>query len=69
MGICPKSVIDFSGSEGAADAAGVGLGIGAVLAGAAAKVSGCVTIDSLMAEVANREAARRGYDEVMIQEL
>jgi len=69
MGICPKSVIDFSGSEGAADASGVGVGIGAVLAGAAAKVSGCVGIDSLMAEVGNQEGAKRGFDEVVIKEL
>jgi len=69
MGICPKAVIDFSGSEGAVEAAGVGVGIGAVLAGAAAKVSGCVTIDSLMSEVGNREAAKRGFDEVTIKEL
>jgi len=40
-----------------------------VLAGAAAKVSGCVTIDSLMSEVGNREAAKRGFDEVTIKEL
>ncbi len=69
MEICPKAVIDFSGSEGAVEAAGVGVGIGAVLAGAAAKVSGCVTIDSLMSEVGNPEAAKRGFDEVIIKEL
>jgi len=69
MEICPKAVIDFSGSEGAVEAAGVGVGIGAVLAGAAAKVSGCVTIESLMSEVGNPEAAKRGFDEVTIKEL
>ncbi len=69
MKICPKAVIDFSGSEGAVEAAGVGVGIGAVLAGATAKVSGCVTIDSLMSEVGNPEAAKRGFDEVTIKEL
>lgn len=69
MGICPKSVIDFSGSEGAADAAGVGIGIGAVLAGATVKVSGCIGIDSLMSEVGNQEGAKRGFDEVVIKEL
>jgi 2-oxoacid:acceptor oxidoreductase gamma subunit (pyruvate/2-ketoisovalerate family) len=69
MEICPKAVIDFSGSEGAVEAAGVGVGIGAVLAGAAAKVSGCVAIDSLMSEVGNPEAAKRGFDEVTIKEL
>ncbi len=67
--ICPKALIDFSGSEGAADAVGIGVGLGAVLAGAAAKVSGCVRIDSLMAEVRNSEAAKRGFDEVVIREL
>ena len=69
MKICPKAVIDFSGSEGAVEAAGVGVGIGAVLAGAAAKVSGCVRIDSLLSEVGNPEAAKRGFDEVTIKEL
>jgi oxalate oxidoreductase subunit delta len=69
LGICPKAVIDFSGSEGAADAAGIGIGLGAVLAGAAAKASGCVGIDSLESEVGNPEAARRGFDEVVIKEL
>ena len=69
MEICPKAVIDFSGSEGAVEAAGVGVGIGAVLAGAAARVSGCVAIDSLMSEVGNPEAAKRGFDEVTIKEL
>jgi 2-oxoacid:acceptor oxidoreductase gamma subunit (pyruvate/2-ketoisovalerate family) len=69
MKICPKAVIDFSGSEGAADRAGVGVGIGAVLAGAAAKVSGCVRIDSLLSQVGNPEAAQRGFDEVIVKEL
>ncbi|NIS59506.1 MAG: pyruvate ferredoxin oxidoreductase [Proteobacteria bacterium] len=69
MEICPKAVIDFSGSEGAVEAGGVGVGIGAVLAGAAAKVSGCVKIESLMSEVGNPEAAKRGFDEVTIKEL
>jgi Pyruvate/2-oxoacid:ferredoxin oxidoreductase gamma subunit len=67
--ICPKSVIDFSGSEGAEDAAGIGLGIGAVLAGATSRVSECVRLDSLMAEVSNRDAAKRGYEEVIVKEL
>ena len=67
--ICPELSIDFSGSEGAADASGVGLGIGAVLAGATAKVSGCVKLDSLKAAAGNPEAVQRGYDEVIIKEL
>ena len=62
-------MIDFSGSEGAEDAAGVGIGVGAVLAGATAKVSGCVGIDSLMAVVGNPEGAKRGFDEVVITEF
>ncbi len=67
--ICPKTLVDFSGSEGAADASGIGLGIGAVLAGAAAKVSGCVKIDSLMAVVGNQEGVKRGFEEVIIKDL
>jgi oxalate oxidoreductase subunit delta len=69
MRICPKTVIDFSGSEGAEDASGVGMGIGAVLAGAAAKVSGCVKIDSLMSAAGNPKAAKQGFDQVTIKEL
>lgn len=67
--ICPESLIDFSGSEGAEDTSGFGLGIGAVLAGAAARVSGCVDLDSLKQVVGNPEAVQEGYDKVVIKEL
>jgi hypothetical protein len=62
-------MIDYSGSEGAEDATGLGGGLGAVLAGAAVKATGCVRIESLMAEVKNQEAARRGFEEVVVREL
>ena len=67
--ICPEALADFSGSEGSADTSGMGRGIGAVLAGATARVSRCVKIDSLMAVVANPESAKRGFDEVVIKDL
>jgi Pyruvate/2-oxoacid:ferredoxin oxidoreductase gamma subunit len=67
--ICPKAVVDFSGTEGSSDMSGIGIGIGSVLAGATAKVSGCVEIDSLMSVVGNPEGAKRGFDEVVIKEF
>lgn len=67
--ICPKAVVDLSGTEGASDMSGIGIGIGSVLAGATAKVSGCVEIDSLMSVVGNPEGAKRGFDEVVIKEF
>lgn len=68
-GIAPQAVVDFSGTEGAMGGAAFGAGIGAVLAGAAAKVSGLVKIDTILSVAANAAAAKRGYDEVKIKKL
>lgn len=67
--INPQATIDFTGSEGGVDKAGIGRGIGAVMAGAAAKATGCVKIENLELSVGNPVACRRGFSEVVIMDL
>jgi 2-oxoacid:acceptor oxidoreductase gamma subunit (pyruvate/2-ketoisovalerate family) len=67
--INPQATIDFSGSEGGVDKAGFGFGIGAVMAGAAAKATGCVKLENLEKSVGNPEATRRGFAEVVLRDL
>ena len=64
-----KATIDFSATEGGTSAVGIGAGIGAIMAGAAARVSNCVKIESLFLEVADPEAAKHGFEEVTIKQL
>ncbi len=59
--------VDFSGSEGGVDAAGVGGGIAAPILGAMAKASGMVGIESLAKVVSDKAALERGYREVKIK--
>jgi len=61
--------VDFSGSEGGVDAAGVGGGIAAPILGAMAKVTGMVQKDSLAKIVSDVAAMDRGYDAVKIQKI
>ena len=61
--------VDFSGSEGGVDAAGLGAGIAAPILGAMAKVTGMVQKDSLAKIVSDVAAFNRGYDEVKIHKF
>jgi len=61
--------VDFSGSEGGVDAAGVGGGIAAPILGAMAKVTGMVQKDSLAKIVSDVAAMDRGYDAVKIHKF
>jgi len=61
-------VDDFMDIEGASSAV-LGRGIGAVLAGAVAKVSGDFKLESLKKVVQNLDAAEKGYNNVKIKEL
>jgi len=61
-------VDDFMDIEGAS-AKELGRGIGAVLAGAVAKVSGDFTLESLKKVVQNKDAAEKGYRNVKIKKL
>jgi len=59
---------DFMDIEGAS-AKELGRGIGAVLAGAVAKVSGDFKLESLKKVVQNTDAAEKGYSNVKIKRL
>jgi len=63
-----KIVDDFMDIEGAS-AKSLGKGIGAVLAGAVAKVSGEYSLESLKKVVQNKDGAQKGYDSVKIKQL
>lgn len=69
ISIAPEQLIDYSGAEGAEDVSAIGAGLGSVMAGAIAAVSGIVKKESILAAAANRTAAKRGYDEVKIKVL
>lgn len=58
--------LTFDGTEGAADDTKIGAGIGAAIAGATAKASGCVTLESLLAQADNKEAVQKGWDLVKV---
>jgi hypothetical protein len=59
---------DRLSTEGAAELAAVGGGISAPLLGAIARATGCVSLESLEAVVADPAGARRGHDECRILE-
>lgn len=61
-------VDDFMDIEGASSKE-VGRGIGAVLAGAVAKVTGLYKLESLKSVVKNKVAAEKGYENVEIRNL
>ena len=59
---------DRLSTEGAAELAEVGGGISAPLLGATARATGCVTLESLEAVVADPAGVRRGFEECRILE-
>ena len=61
--------VDFSGSEGGVDTAGLGAGIAAPIIGAMAKVTNMVKKETLAKIVSDVAALERGYNEVKIQKF
>ena len=59
--------VDFSGSEGGVDTAGLGAGVAAPILGAMAKVTGMVKKENLAKVISDVAAMDRGYQEVKIQ--
>ena len=59
--------VDFSGSEGGVDTAGLGAGVAAPILGAMAKVTGMVKKENLAKVISDVAAMERGYQEVKIQ--
>ena len=68
-GISGLRTVDFSGSEGGVDAAGLGAGIAAPILGATAKVTGMVKKENLTKIISDVAALERGYNEVSIQKF
>ena len=66
-GISGIRTVDFSGSEGGVDTAGLGGGVAAPILGAMAKVTGMVKKENLAKVVSDVAAMERGYQEVKIQ--
>ena len=68
-GISGIRTVDFSGSEGGVDTAGLGAGIASPIIGAMAKVTGMAKKESLAKVVSDVAALERGYNEVKIQKF
>ncbi len=68
-GISGIRTIDFSGSEGGVDTAGMGAGIAAPILGAMARVTGMVKKENLAKIVSDVAAMNRGYNEVKLQKF
>jgi oxalate oxidoreductase subunit delta len=68
-GISGIRTVDFSGSEGGVDTAGLGAGIAAPIIGAMAKVTNMVKKETLAKIVSDVAALERGYSEVKIQKF
>ena len=68
-GITGVRTIDFSGSEGGVDTAGIGKGIAAPVVGAVAKVTGMIKKESLAKVASDVSGMERGYNEVKIWKL
>jgi len=68
-GISGVKTVDFSGSEGGVDTAGIGAGIAAPILGAMARVTGMAKKENLAKIVSDVAALARGYDEVKLQKF
>lgn len=68
-GISGIRTVDFSGSEGGVDVAGIGAGIASPILGAMAKVTGMAKKENLAKIISDVAALERGYQEVTIQKF
>jgi len=68
-GISGIRTVDFSGSEGGVDTAGVGAGIAAPILGALARVTGMAKKENLAKIVSDVAAMERGFNEVKFEKF
>lgn len=61
--------LTFDGTEGCSDDTTIGAGVGAAIAGAAVKASGCVQLQSLLSVAENKEAVKQGFEKVKVVNL
>lgn len=62
-------LLTFDGTEGSGDDTTIGAGVGAAIAGAVAKATGCVKVESIKQVAVNKDAVQKGYDGVKIKNL
>lgn len=67
--ICGDATVDFSGSEGGIDTAGLGAGLAAPMLGAFAKATKLVKIESLAEVVQNKQALQKGFETCSVKVL
>jgi Pyruvate/2-oxoacid:ferredoxin oxidoreductase gamma subunit len=68
-GISGVKTVDFSGSEGGVDTAGIGAGIAAPILGAMARVTGLAKKENLAKIVSDVATLERGYNEVKLEKF
>jgi len=68
-GISGIRTVDFSGSEGGVDTAGMGKGVAAPIVGAVARVTGMIRKENLGKVASDVSGMERGYNEVKIRKL
>jgi Pyruvate/2-oxoacid:ferredoxin oxidoreductase gamma subunit len=68
-GISGVKTVDFSGSEGGVDTAGIGAGIAAPILGAMARVTGLAKKENLAKIVSDVATLERGYNEVKFEKF
>lgn len=61
-----EAIITLDGAEGVYDKSGIGVGISAALVGAVVKATEFVSYDAAIAQLANKEAFKTGYEKCQI---
>ncbi len=61
-----EAIITLDGAEGVYDKSGIGVGISAALAGAVVKATEFVSYDAAIAQIANKEAFKSGFEKAQI---
>jgi pyruvate ferredoxin oxidoreductase gamma subunit len=61
--------LTFDGTEGCIDDTKIGAGVGAAIAGAVAKATGCVKLETLVNVAENKTAVQQGYASVKVLPL
>lgn len=61
-----EAIITLDGAEGVYDKSGIGVGISAALVGAVVKATEFVSYDAAIAQIANKEAFKAGYEQAQI---
>jgi len=64
-----EAVITLDGAEGTYDKSGIGVGISAALVGAIVKATGFQEYDNVAAQLVNKEALKKGYEECQIADV